>query len=191
MWESGETAATKKSHPAAYWERRYRCLTALVSDGLRFHVETIAPDVCDNSSTYPLLGAAYEKVLAALLRDTPLTSCQVVLDDYGITGTMLARTLDELAEEGVDKVVEPKADDHYLAARAASVIARRERVHLLEELRHNPEYNLRGLAVPSGTARTGSTKAWLDARESSGRPWPWFVKKSIRDAGAASTTGGN
>lgn len=183
-----ETAATKKkSVPSAYWERRYRCLADLVNEGLQFHVEEIAPAACTNSSTHPLLGAAYQKLLSLLLLDVSLGACQVVVDDFGIKGTPLAHTLNDLAAKGVETVIEPRADDHYLAARTASVIARWERVRLLEELRQNPEYEVIGLTVPAGTAGSRSAKAWLDAWESSHRPWPWFVKKSVRESRAAAT----
>lgn len=182
-----DTAATKKrSASFEYWDERYQCLLRLEGDGLRFHVEEIPPESCTNSGTYPLLGEAYRRVLDVLLHDVDPSSYELVLDDYGVKGTPLAGELDGLAAEGAAIVVEHHADDTYLAARVASVIARRERVRLIHELRQDSAWQMGSVPVPVGTAGTADAKAWLDAWEASGQPWPWFVKESIRQARAAS-----
>jgi ribonuclease HII len=185
-----DSAATKKRNASfAYWDERYQCLRGLKRDGLRFHVEEIPPESCTDSGTYPLLGDAYRRVLDALLVGAPSSSWEIVLDDYGVKGTPLAGELDALAARGAATVAEHHADDAYLAARAASVIARRERVRLIHELRQDPTWQMGLVPVPVGTAGSPGAKAWLDAWEASGQPWPWFVKESTRRARAASKVG--
>src|SRR5205823_5165962 len=102
------------------------------------------------------------RVLDALLGGALPSSYEIVLDDYGVEGTPLAGELDGLAARGAATMAEHHADDTHLAARAASVIARRKRVRLIHELRQDPTWQMGSVPVPVGTAGAPSAKAWLD-----------------------------
>jgi ribonuclease HII len=175
------TAATKmksgKKFP--YWDRLVVRLNHFADSGLRIQIESIPPAIWDGDSGHSLRRASYQKIIDDVLRDAPVSSCQVVLDRFEAESP-LDLVLAELSDRGAETVHEYKADNHYLAARAASVFARHERLRLYEELLKDPRFKVEGVPIPLGTSGTDAAKAWLAAWKSSGRPWPWFVKKSAR-----------
>jgi len=95
-------------------------------------------------------------------------------------GPTFDRFLQELRSRGAEVVVQPAADDRYIEARVASVMAKWERESVMRAINTDPEFCIAGLSVGSGMGGNPQTLAWLRAWKSSGRPWPSFVRRSHR-----------
>jgi ribonuclease HII len=105
--------------------------------------------------------------------------CRIVLDDYGV-GEKLRRYLRSLENAGADVKVVHQADEHYLEARVASLIAKREREKIMEAIGRDEEFKIEGCNIGSGNAGDKETINWLMKWKETGKPWPWFVKQSYR-----------
>jgi ribonuclease HII len=170
-----ELAETKTRHPLAYWEDLFSKLVALKVEGLEFRVEKIAPRKSDPWVMNRLLDVTYRGILSNFFRSTDPADCQVVVDDYGV-GAEFGEYLETIRGKGAEVIKEHHADDHHIAVRVASVVAKRERERLLDRLKRKPEFQVDGLWLGSGTAGTPKAKEWLKAWKATGRPWPWFIK---------------
>ncbi|GIV01001.1 MAG: hypothetical protein KatS3mg014_2616 [Actinomycetota bacterium] len=125
-----------------------------------------------------LLDVTYQRILNVFFRRAQPGLARIAVDDYGV-GETLERFLRALGNQGAEVVVEAGADDHYLEARVASVLAKREREKVLEAINRKPEFQVDGLSVDSGNAGNPQTLAWLRAWKATGRPWPWFIRRSF------------
>lgn len=123
-----------------------------------------------------LFDVTYARMLRALVRRARPESTRVVVDDYGTAG-VLRLSLEELRARGTEVVTRDGADDRFIEARVASVIAR-ERV--VEAINRDSSWEVRGLRVGSGHATNAGTLAWLRAWKETGRAWPSFVRWSSK-----------
>lgn len=89
-------------------------------------IEKILPSHMDKYNVNEIMDIVYQKILSRLMREDKPKDCRIVLDDYGV-GVNLLRYLDFLESQGAEIKVETKADEKYIEARVASVIAKRER----------------------------------------------------------------
>lgn len=174
-----ELAETKRKHSEGYFERLVVQLDPLMSRGLEFLVAKLPPGEIDRYNLNRLLDIAYVRILAALLNGIDPGGCRIVVDNYGV-GPALHRVLTALQERGAEVIVEAGADDRYLEARVASVLARRERENELRAINSDEKFRVDGLSVGSGSASSAQTLAWLRAWKRTGREWPGFVRRSYR-----------
>ncbi len=172
-------AETKRKRAAAYWDQLFVRLDSLKARGLDFMVEKIPPWVVDRYNINRLLDVTYQRILNVFFRQANSELTRVTVDDYGV-GETLRRFLRALENQGAEVVVEAGADDRYLEARVASVLAKREREKVLEAINRNPEFQVDGLSVGSGNAGNSETRAWLKAWKATGRDWPWFIRRSFK-----------
>jgi ribonuclease HII len=176
-------ADTKKKHSFSYWDDLYKRIDALRCDGLELIIERIPPWDIDRYNVNKILDVTYQRILARFFRTAEIGQARVVLDDYGI-GDTLKRFLRFLGQQGSEVISTTRADDHYLEARLASVIAKRMQVTVAKAIRNNPEFEVNALSIGSGNAGDEKTLAWARAWHAAGKTWPWFVKRSwqtIRD----------
>lgn len=174
---------TKASRAASGWESLGRQLAALREDGLASVALPVTNRLFDAWSKNGLLDLAYVRVMndllaAAGLRDAPsLAGLELVIDDYG-TGPLLGAAVTAWRGRGARVIVQTRADDEHLAARAAAVLARSQRSREMQGLRASVEDG------PLGTGNAGNpeTLAWLRRRARAGGPWPSFLKASFRTA---------
>jgi len=105
-----------------------------------------------------------------------LSAVELVIDDYG-AGPLLTQAISAWRGDGAHVLLQPKADDEHLAARAASVAARAARSREFEGLRAEISDG------PLGTGNAGhpQTLRWMRRRASAGA-FPGFVKSSFRTA---------
>lgn len=177
------SADTKKGRTFAYWDALYREIDALRENGLQVAIEKIPPWHVDQFNLNKIMDVTYQRILARFLRTADISKARIVLDDYGI-GDVLSRFLRFLGQQGAEVVVASKADDQYLEAKLASIIAKWMQMTVIGAVRKNPEFEVSGLRIGSGNAGDADTLAWLRAWHATGQPWPWFVKRSwqtIRD----------
>ena len=172
-------AETKKKHSIGHWDELFMELDAFKPQGLDFIVEKIPPWVVDRFNINRLLDVTYQRILNVFFRRAKPALCRVVVDDYGV-GPTLDRFLRALGNQGTEVTVEASADDRYLEARVASVLAKREREKVLEAVNRKPEFRVDGLSVGSGNAGNAQTLAWLKAWKESGQEWPWFIRRSFK-----------
>jgi ribonuclease HII len=172
-------ADTKVRHSADYWDEIFKRIDIYKDKGLEFFLEKIPPWHIDKYNVNKLLDLTYQRILLHFATKHDLRQCRIVLDDYGI-GASLGRYLKSLQNGGAEIVKTTKADDTYLEARIASLIAKREQQKVMEAISKNPEFQLAGKPIGSGNAGDSETVDWLNAWCKTGKEWPWFVKRSFR-----------
>lgn len=167
-------ADTKNKRSLQYWDQLYQSIDNLKPSGLDFITERIPPSHADKFNLNKIMDVVYQRIISALVRNvTDIKSCSIVIDDYGI-GNNLEMFLHSLDKMGSVIIVEEKADDNYLEAKLASIIAKRERERLMNNIAK--KYG----DIGSGNAGDLVTKKWLEEWKKSGKPWPWFVKQSFK-----------
>lgn len=172
-------ADTKKRHEFRYWDELFRKLDQFRSFGLDFITERIPPWHVDRYNINKIMDVTYQRILSIFLRKTSPAQCRIVMDDYGI-GPILKRFFNFLEKQGAEIVVTSGADINYLEAKVASLISKRTREEVIKRINENPEFQIKGLSVGSGNAGDPQTLNWLEKWHTSGKEWPWFVKKSFK-----------
>jgi ribonuclease HIII len=119
-------ADTKKKRSTAYWNGVLKRLDFMKKEGLDFYLEKIPPWHVDKFNLNKIMDVVYQRILSNFMRHYKAEKCRIVLDDYGV-GEKLRRYLRSLENAGADVKVIHQADEHYLEARVASLIAKRER----------------------------------------------------------------
>ncbi|MHA1629061.1 MAG: hypothetical protein ACTSWT_03410 [Candidatus Heimdallarchaeota archaeon] len=171
-------ANTKKKHKFDYWDELFSNLDELRLRGFDFIVEKIPPWHVDNYNLNKILDVTYQRILSIFLRRGDISQSRVVIDDYGL-GSKLSRFLDYLEQEGAEVIPISNAEDKYLEAKVASLVAKRYREAVIKAINENLEFQINGLKVGSGNAGDQKTIAWLSAWWEKKKYWPWFVKKSF------------
>ncbi len=173
---------TKGKRAASGWERLGAELAAMRADGLVLSALPIPNALFDRYSKNALLDLAYVRLVGDLFAgarevrgDKPLQGVELAVDDYGV-GQLLKSAAKVWAASGIRVRIETKADDRYLAARAASVLARATRAREMAGLRADATDG------PLGTGNAGhrETLSWLRRRARTSEGWPSFVKTSFR-----------
>jgi len=172
-------ADTKKSHEFDYWDRIFKDFDRFRSRGFDFITEKVPPWHVDKFNLNKIMDVVYQRVLSIFFRGAEVSKCRIVLDDYGL-GPTLNRFLSFLKIQGAETVVTHNADETYLEVKAASLVSKRTRQEVIKRLDENPEFRINGLAIGSGNAGDEQTLNWLRKWRSSGREWPWFVKRSFK-----------
>jgi ribonuclease HII len=172
-------ADTKKKRSTAYWNGVLKRLDLMKKEGLDFYLEKIPPWHVDKFNLNKIMDVVYQRILSNFMRHYQAANCRIVLDDYG-AGEKLRRYLRSLENAGADVKVIHQADEHYLEARVASLIAKREREKIIEAIGRDEEFKIEGCIIGSGNAGDKETINWLRKWKETGKPWPWFVKQSYR-----------
>ena len=172
-------ADTKKRHTFEYWDSLVKKLDALRSSGVDWCTETIPPWQIDKYNINKMLDITYQRILGTFLRRCEIRQCRIVLDDYGVKET-LRRFLKFLEQRGAEVVLTTKAEDSYLEAKIASLIAKRTREVGIKAINEKLEFRLDRMSVGKGSPSSGQTISWLQKWHATGKPWPWFVKKSFK-----------
>lgn len=169
---------TKVARAASGWASLWERLGALEAHGARLRALPIPNALFDAYNKNELLDLAYVRVAGDLLADLEpdaLSSVQIVVDDYGV-GARLRAAIETWRGRGASVLVERKADERHLAARAGSVVAKAHRAREMAGLASE----VAGGVLGSGNAGDARTRAWLRRWRATGAPWPSFVKASFR-----------
>jgi len=172
------TADTKKAHSFEYWDKIFKQISYFLNEGLEFIEEKIPPWHVDKYNINKIMDVVYQRILASFFRRSDVGKCRIVIDDYGI-GPTLRRFLNFLEKQEAEIIIARKSDDIYLEARAASIIAKRNREAVIKAINENDDYKIDGISIGSGNAGNKQTTEWLEKWHSSGRSWPWFIKRSF------------
>ena len=170
-------ANTKRKRTIEYWDKILKFIDNFRNEGLNFQVQKIPPWVIDRFNLNKIMDITYQRMLSIFIRNVNPSKCRIVIDDYRI-GSSLRTYLKSLENIGANVIVATNADNNYLEARVASLIAKREREKVIEAI--NKSFNMNGMNVGSGNARDMRTIKWLKKWKKNGKEWPWFVKKSFR-----------
>jgi ribonuclease HII len=172
-------ADTKKRRLTTYWNGVLKRLDLMKKEGLDFYLEKIPPWHVDKFNLNKIMDVVYQRILSNFMRHFQAANCRIVLDDYGV-GEKLRRYLRSLENAGADVKIVHQADEHYLEARVASLIAKREREKIIEAIGKDEEFKIEGCNIGSGNAGDKETINWLRKWKETGKPWPWFVKQSFK-----------
>ncbi len=172
------TADTKKAHSFEYWDNIFKEISQFIGDGLEYIEEKIPPWHVDRYNLNKIMDVVYQRILASFFRRADIGKCRIVIDDYGI-GPTLKRFLNFLERQGAEVVIARKSDDTYLEARVASIIAKRNREAVIKAINENEDYKIDGISIGSGNAGNKQALEWLEKWHSSGKEWPWFIKRSF------------
>lgn len=173
------SADSKERHTTAYWDDLFRRIDTFSHRGLTFQIETIPPWHIDRFNLNTLLDLTYQRMLLSFAHRLDLKRSRIVLDNYGI-GPGLVRYLRALEIGGAEVVAASRADDTYLEARTASLISKAHQQKILSNIARSSEFALPGKQIGSGNAGDSKTLDWLRAWHATGKPWPWFVKRSFK-----------
>ena len=169
---------TKQTHSFPYWEKIFQEIFPFFKKGLYFLEERIHPKEIDEFNINQLLDRAYTRILNKFLRNLKFKATRITIDDYGI-GKELGNLLKNLEDKGMEVMVMPKADDHYLEVRIASLLGKIQREKVMKEINERRGYQIMGLSPGSGNTGDKNTMEWLKAWYNSGQQWPWFVRQSF------------
>jgi len=172
-------ADTKKRHKFNYWDNIFKELDKYRPQGFDFLIEKIPPWHIDRFNLNKIMDVSYQRILSIFFRKVEIDKCRIVLDDYGV-GTTLQRFLNFLKKQGAEVVITSNSEDNYLEAKTASLISKREREVVIKAINKASEFQVNGLSVGSGNAGDNKTLEWLREWHSSGKQWPWFIKKSFK-----------
>lgn len=174
------TADTKNKKSFEYWDGIFKNIDNQRKRGLDFVLERIEPWIFDQYNVNKIIDVVYQRILNEFLRRIDsISEVRIVLDDYGI-GPSLERFLKFLEMQGAEVVVVHKADDDYLEAKVASLVSKRYREVVLKAINNNEQFKINGQSIGSGNAGNPQTLQWLKDWHGSGKPWPWFIKKSFK-----------
>jgi ribonuclease HII len=179
MEEAIGTADSKNKRTVQYWIELEKRLFSLKESGFSFLLDKIPPEHTDRFNTNKILDIVYQRIISILFRKADISKVRVTIDDYGI-GDNLLRYLANLNNTGAEIIVAPKADEQYLETKVASLIAKIQHEKLMENIRNCTEYQIKKFPLGSGNAGDEKTLKWLKAWYQTGKPWPWFVKKSFK-----------
>ena len=169
-------ADTKSRKTFEYWDNLFSKIDFLRGKGLDFIIQTIPPWHIDKFHINKIMDIVYKKIISEISRNTPLDQTSIVIDNYQIEDN-LNSFLNSLSRKGVKTIIEEKADDKYLEAKLASILAKREREKIMKGI--NERFKIDGLVAGSGNVTDPNTVKWLSAWKQSNQPWPWFVKQSF------------
>lgn len=181
---------TKAGRAASGWEALDERLRGL--PGLRLVALPVPNRLFDAWSKNGLLDLAYVRLVNDLFAaagrgpsrpEGGLRGVELAIDDYG-AGELLTRAITAWRGDGAHVVLQHRADDEHLAARAASVLARAARAREFEGLKAEAADG------PLGTGNAGNpqTLRWMRRRAAQAPrgagdgAWPSFVKASFRTA---------
>ncbi len=167
---------TKKKREEQYWDQLFIEIDKLKKNNLLFVSEKIPPWHIDQFNTNKIMDVVYHRIISGLLKRVPTEKCSIILDDYGI-GKNLSEFLKSLEKMGALVRVETRADDTYLEAKLVSAIAKGVRETMMQAI--NKRFGFEDCPIGSGNASDPLTIKWLSAWKKTGKPWPWFVKKSF------------
>jgi ribonuclease HII len=174
-------ADTKIRHNFEYWDEIFKKIDHLRSSGLDFLTQEVPPWHVDRYNLNKIMDVSYQRILSIFFRKTDISRCRIVLDNYGI-GATLERFLNFLKNQGAEVIVTEHSEDRYLEVKIASLISKRIREGVIKAINKNPEFQIDGLSVGSGNAGDKQTIEWLKKWHTSGKEWPWFVKRSFKTA---------
>jgi len=169
-------ADTKKQHSFEYWEEIYDKLDQFREKGFSFITETISAKLIDKYNVNHLLDLFYQKIISRLLKSVSHKGCRIVLDDYGAGEDLRKLKTDDINEV----LILPKAEDQFIEAKIASLISKKIREGILENINQLPEYRIDNLSIGNGNISNPQTAKWLSRWHASDKPWPWFIKQSFK-----------
>jgi len=169
-------ADTKTHHTFGYWDDLFSKIDPLCGKGLAFLTQTIPPWDIDRYNINKIMDIVYRRIISDISRNIPLDKTSIVIDNYQI-GDNLSLFLNSLSNKGVKIIIESQADDRFLEAKLAAVLAKREREKIMKGI--NECFQIEGLEVGSGNIADAKTRKWLETWKKSNQPWPWFVKQSF------------
>jgi len=173
-------ADTKKKKSVRFWDSLFLEIDSLKHKGLDFIIEKIPPWHVDKYNTNKIMDLVYQRIITNLTLGLEPEDYRIIIDDYGV-GRNLSEYLESLHKGGCEVREESKADDKYDECRLASVIAKRERVKVMEAI--GKRFSLPDFPVGSGNAGDKKTIVWLKEYWNQHREWPWFVKRSFSTIG--------
>ncbi len=170
---------TKKKHGFEYWQQLFKELKTLMGKNFFYLEERVSPEDIDEFNLNELLNITYIRVLRRLIEESQIspTNMRIIIDDYGVSEELL-HLLNDLKNQGAEIVVSTKSEDRYLETRLAAIIAKWSQIKVLEKLKR--EFKIGDVEIGSGNANEENTIKWLQEWHKTGKPWPWFVRKSFK-----------
>lgn len=170
---------TKRKHGFEYWQQLFENLKELMGENFFYLEERVSPSDIDEFNLNELLNVTYLRVLKRLTEESqiPPPKMRIVIDDYGVSEQLL-NLLENFRKIGAEVIVSTKSEDEYLETRLAAIIAKWSQVNILEQIRR--DFRLGDVEIGNGNANEENTIKWLQEWHKTGKPWPWFVRKSFR-----------
>jgi len=172
-------ADTKKKHKFEYWDEVFKKLDYFRDFGLDFIVEKIPPWHVDIYNLNKIMDVSYQRILSTFFRIAKIDQCRIVLDNYGV-GPTLTQFLKFLEIQGAKVIVTNNSENKYLEVKIASLISKKIREGVMQSINEKKEFQIDGVSVGSGNAGDKQTLEWIKKWYTSGKKWPWFIKRSFK-----------
>ncbi len=171
---------TKRRRSEEFWEQLYTDLERLMGERFYFVEERITPADIDDFNINELLDVTYMRILRRIFKNgREPEKTRIVIDDYGVS-SRFREFVENFLEQGAEVIIKTKSEEVFLETRLAAIIAKWKQLQVLREIRENPAYEIKGIKIGSGNLNEESTLKWIKNWHKSGKPWPWFVRKSYR-----------
>jgi len=170
-------ANTKSRRTLAYWDEIFAKFDMLQAKGFSFMTHTIPPWDIDRYNVNKIMDVVYKKIISDLCRLLPMEKASLVIDDYQLSDN-LKSFLQGMEKKGTLVIIEEKADDKFLEAKAASIIAKHQREKMMKGI--NERFKIDSISPGTGNLTDTNTQEWIKKWKKSGQEWPWFVKKSVK-----------
>ncbi|MGD1834270.1 MAG: hypothetical protein ACPKQO_00930 [Nitrososphaeraceae archaeon] len=121
---------------------RQKQITELINSirkKFEYRIKIITPLEIDNNNKISLIDLGYIDIINNLMKNKENKKHSIILDDYGI-GHEMRKFSKKFSALGHEFKAEPNADEHYLACKVASLIARNARINEIEQI--NKKYLL-------------------------------------------------
>jgi ribonuclease HII len=172
-------ADTKKQHELNYWKLLAKKLIDLSEIGFSYQVEYLSPILSDRYNTNRLFDLFYKRLINSLIKNYPDQNFRIVLDDYG-TGMYINDFFHDLIKKGNEGIIISQAEEKFIEVKAASLLSKYIREHILYEINNHDGYNIKGLSIGNGNLGNQQTIKWLKLWYNENKEWPWFIKKSFK-----------
>ncbi|MBT9164524.1 MAG: Ribonuclease HIII [candidate division WS2 bacterium] len=170
---------SKKSQSDDYWLKVFQKIDSFQNEGLTYKVLQITPEEIKPKNLNALLDRKYLTLCKSFLNKYSAYKCRMVIDDYGV-GSNFKEELSSFNRANLEIVITSQGEDKFLETKVASLISKKYRSEEIQDINNNTLYQFGLLKPGTGNLSNKQTREWLEKWYSSGKEWPWFVKKTFK-----------
>ncbi len=170
---------SKKSQTDEYWHKMFQQIERIKDEGLTYKVLQITPKEVKPKILNNLLDEKYLSLCEYFLDQYSSFKCRIVIDDYGVSSNF-KKELSSYNRSNLEIIITSHSEDNFLETKVASLISKKYRSEEMQAINNNTSYQLGMLKPGTGNLSNNQTREWLEKWYSSGKEWPWFVKKTFK-----------
>lgn len=170
---------SKKAQSYEYWLKVFQQIESFQNEGLVYKVLQITPEEIKPKNLNKLFDRKYLSLSEYFLNKYSSCKCRMVIDDYGV-GSNFKEELSLLNRANLEIVITSHSENKFLETKVASLISKKYRSEEIHDINNDVLYQFGLLKPGTGNVSNKQTREWLEKWYSSGKEWPWFVKKTFK-----------